>query len=226
MKKQLFTIILALLAVTGFAQNKEYQGPDWHNEGFFQYDYNLSTSIWNGYNRHYAFGDRFFYGDVYNVGFGLSADFYRFRRSYDKYYFDDNELEYKSLNHKIAARSMQIKAEIFQRIVIKSWGMNWDLGAYGSIALTRKVRDYVNYIPKPEDHYHYDNQIVTHYTGCKSMNLFQYGVTARIGKDFDGIRISLIGYYRLSDIVTIGDCLLGYQTDQPSPWSIGLELAF
>ena len=220
MKKQLFTIILALLAITGFAQKKENKDSGWHNEGFFQYDYNLSTSVWDGYSRHYAFGDRFYYGDVYNIGFGISADFYRFRRT--KEFLSPDQ----DVNHRIAVRSLQIKAEIFQRIAIKSWGMNWDLGAYGGIALTRKVRDYADYIPTPEDHYYYDNQIVTHYSGCKSMNQFQYGVTTRIGKDFDGIRVSLIGYYRLSDIVTTGDHLLGYQTDQPSPWSIGLELAF
>ena len=118
MKKQLFTIILALFAMTGFAQqDNNIKFSTWHNEGFFQYDYNLPTDTWDGYSRHYAFGDRFYYGNVYNIGFGISADFYRFRAK-------DVPPTEDGTNHTTAIRSMQIRGEVFQRIVNRMWGMN------------------------------------------------------------------------------------------------------
>ena len=219
MKKQLFTIILALCAMTGFAQNDE-SGADWNNQCYFQYDCVIPNDNWGGYNRHFAFGDRFYYGDVYNIGGSISLDFYRFRRSSELIDFEG------ATSHKIAARSMQVKTEIFQRIAIKSWGVNWDLGAFGGIALTRKARDYQEHISAPGETFPYDKQIVTHYTGCTNMNRFQYGITTRIGKDFDDLTLSLIGYYRLSNITTGNDPLFGNVANQPSRWSVGLEVAF
>lgn len=221
MKKQLFTIILALFAVAGFAQQKEASMSGWNNEGFFQYDYVFPNADWDGYSRHFAFGDRFYYGNVYNIGFGISADFYRFRRTEELVNPDLAE------RHRIAVRSMQIKAEVFQRIAIKSWGVNWDLGAYGGIALTRKIRDYVNVIPAAEEYFPYNRQVETHYNGCQNINRFQYGVTTRIAKTIDDdMSVALVGCYRLSDIITHNDMLLGDPANQPCRWSIGIEFAF
>lgn len=218
MKKQLLTIVLALFAVTGFAQQDgKIKISSWQNEGFFQYDYNLPTDTWDGFSRHYAFGDRFYYGNVYNVGFGLSADFYRFRQK-------EGVQTVVGEKHKIAARSMQIRGELFQRLSFKSIGLDWDLGGYGAVALTRRVRDYVTVA---QSNFPYDDEVVLHYYGCENMNRFQYGVTTRIrktiGEDFG---LTLYAYYRLSDILTDPDPVMGSSDNQPSPWSIGIEFAF
>ena len=218
MKKQLFTIILALFAMTGFAQqDNNIKFSTWHNEGFFQYDYNLPTDTWDGYSRHYAFGDRFYYGNVYNIGFGISADFYRFRQR-------EGIETVVGEKHKIAARSMQIRGELFQRLHFKSIGLDWDLGGYGSIALTRRVRDYVTVATND---FPYDDEVVHHYYGCENMNRYQYGFTTRIRKTIgDDFELSLYGYYRLSDILTDPDPIMGSSDNQPSRWSIGIEFAF
>ena len=34
----------------------------WQKTEFFQYDYNIGNATWNGFNRHFAFGRRWFYG--------------------------------------------------------------------------------------------------------------------------------------------------------------------
>ena len=218
MKKQLFTIILALFAMTGFAQqDNNIKFSTWHNEGFFQYDYNLPTDTWDGYSRHYAFGDRFYYGNVYNIGFGISADFYRFRQK-------EGIGTIEGEKHKIAARSMQLRGELFQRLHFKSIGLDWDLGGYGSIALTRRVRDYVTIATND---FPYDDEVVLHFYGCENMNRYQYGFTTRIRKTIgDDFELSLYGYYRLSDILTDPDPIMGSSDNQPSRWSISIEFAF
>ena len=218
MKKHLLTIVLALFAVTGFAQQDgKIKISSWQNEGFFQYDYNLPTNTWDGFSRHYAFGDRFYYGNVYNFGFGLSANFYRFRQK-------EGVQTVVGEKHKIAARSMHIRGELFQRLSFKSIGLDWDLGGYGSVALTRRVRDYVTVA---QNDFPYDEEVVLHYYSCENMNRFQYGVTTRIRKSIgNAFQLSLYGYYRLSDILTDPDQIMGSSDNQPSPWSIGIEFAF
>lgn len=207
-------------AFIGIERNGTYykaKKESWQSTFFMQYDYNLPTDFWDGYSRHYAFGKRWLYGKTYKFGMGLSADFYRFRRH--NYILTDG-----GINHTTAARSMQIRGEVFQRIVNRLWGMNWDLGAYGSIALTRKVKDIMTNTPNELP---YNDRIVSYYKGCKNMNRYQYGVTTRISKSFSsGINLSVYGNFRLSDIVTGEDGFLGSPDNQPSRWSIGLELEF
>ena len=218
MKKHLLTIVLALFTMTGFAQQDgKIKITKWQNEGFFQYDYNLPTDTWDGFSRHYAFGDRFYYGNVYNFGFGISADFYRFRQK-------EGVQTAVGEKHKIAARSMQLRGELFQRLSFKSIGLDWDLGGYGSVALTRRVRDYLTVA---QNDFPYDEEVVRHYYGCENMNRFQYGVTTRIRKSIgDAFQLSLYAYYRLSDFLTDPDPIMGSSDNQPSPWSIGIEFAF
>ena len=190
----------------------------WQTTFFMQYDYNLPTDTWDGYSRHYAFGRRWLYGKTYKFGMGLSADFYRFQKK-DFPTTDDG------IKHTTAARSMQIRGEVFQRIVNRLWGMNWDLGAYGSIALTRRIKDIQTILNT--DGWDYNDRVVVKYAGCKNTNRFQYGITTRISKSFSsGIGLSVYGNYRLSDIVTGDDDFLGSPNEQPSSWSVGLEVEF
>lgn len=189
---------------------------NWQTTSFMQYDYNLPTDTWDGYSRHYAFGRRWLYGKTYKFGMGLSADFYRFRKK-------DFPPTYDGIKHTTAVRSMQIRGEVFQRLVNRLWGMNWDLGAYGSVALTRKVNDIQTILNT--DGWDYNDRVVVKHTGCENMNRFQYGITTRISKTFSGgIGLSVYGNYRLSDIVTGDDDLLGPANEQPSRWSVGLEV--
>lgn len=198
----------AYIGIERNATHYKAQQENWASKFFMQYDYNLPTDYWDGYSRHYAFGKRWMYGKTYKIGMGLSADFYRFRAK-------DVPPTEDGINHTTAIRSMQIRGEVFQRIVNRMWGMNWDLGVYGSLAATRKAKDIMTNTP---DEWPYNDRVVTKYTGYKDMNWYQYGVTTRISKSFSsGIGLSVYGNYRLSDIFNV-------PTPEPSPWSVGLEL--
>lgn len=198
----------AYIGIERNATHYKAQQENWTSKFFMQYDYNLPTDYWDGYSRHYAFGKRWMYGKTYKFGMGLSADFYRFRAK-------DVPPTEDGTNHTTAIRSMQIRGEVFQRIVNRMWGMNWDLGVYGSLAATRKAKDIMTNTP---DEWPYNDRVVTKYTGYKYMNWYQYGVTTRISKSFSsGIGLSVYGNYRLSDIFNV-------PTPEPSPWSVGLEL--
>ena len=56
------------------------------------------------------------------------------------------------------------------------------------------------------------------------MNLFEYGATTRISYTFENaINIGVFGRYRLSNVITKDDVLIGSPNNQPSPWSVGIE---
>ena len=126
-------------------------------------------------------------------------------------------------------RNMQIRGEILQRIVNRWWGVNWDLGVYGGINLTRRVKlvDQLTYLDEnfqPVEAIPYDETVITRFTGCKAMNRFEYGLTTRISYSIANmINVGVYGQYRLSDIITKQDFLIGDPAHQPSPWSIGIE---
>ena len=216
--------------VTLHANNLSIRGNDgtfqkikeegWQKTTFFQYDYNLPTSTWDGFNRHFAFGRRHLYGKTYKFGFGWSLDWNRF--------IAKNSLGVD--NRKTSMRQMQFSGELLQRIVLRRIGFNWDLGAYGGVNLTRRVKlvDKVTYLDannQPVDPTPYDDKVNTYYTGCKAMNLFEYGATTRLSYTFEGaINLGIYARYRLSDIVTKPDGLIGDPANQPSPWNFGIEL--
>ena len=57
------------------------------------------------------------------------------------------------------------------------------------------------------------------------MNQFEYGVTTRLSYSVLGqLNLGVYGNYRLSDIITKKDYLIGIPDNNPSPWSIGIEL--
>ena len=192
----------------------------WQKTTFFQYDYNLANGTWNGFNRHFAFGRRHFYGKTYKLGFGWGLDWNRF--------VSNNSLGVN--DRKTQMRQMQVRAELLQRVIIRLWGVNWDLGGYGGVNLTRRVKllDKVTFLDnnlQAVDPAPYHENVSTHLTGCKAMNRFEYGLTTRISYSIANlINVGVYGQYRLSDIITQNDNLIGDPTRQPSPWSFGIEI--
>ena len=194
---------------------KKVKGEGWQKTTFFQYDYNLGTERWNGFNRHFAIGRRSFYGKTYKVGFGWGLDWNRFVAK--------NSLGIK--DRTTTMRQMQFRLELLQRVMIRRIGVNWDLGVYGGINITRRVKttDQLQFA-EPDPTYNYNPNVNTYYRGCKAMNLFEYGATTRLSYCIDNmLNIGIYGSYRLSNIITKQDFLIGNPANQPSPWSFGIE---
>ena len=203
---------------------KEVKEEGWQKSLFFQYDYNLTTKTWNGFNRHFAFGRRWMYGKSYKIGMGLGLDWNRFVS------IDDNPNNHPFPDQTIM-RNMQLRGELFQRIVLRMVGMNWDLGVYGGINSTRraKMENYVEFRDENNqllDPQPCNNRVVTQFRGIKSMNLFEYGATTRISFTTlqNMLNIGIYGSYRLSPVFTKDDPILGPKAINPSPWSVGIEL--
>ena len=208
-----------LLANRPNSQNGTFQkvsGEGWQNTFFFQYDYNLANNVWNGFNRHFAIGRRWLYGKSYKVGMSLGLDWNR---------FVSNSSE--PANHKTMMRQMQIRAGLMQRVVIRMWGLNWDLGAYGAINATRRVRVEDKFLlddmgqPFPPDSY---SKKTSMYYKAKAMNLFEYGATTRLSYNIANLmNIGVYASYRLSDIIIKHDPLLGSPSGNPTPWNFGVD---
>ena len=193
---------------------KKVKAENWQSTIYFQYDYNIGTDVWDGFNRHFAFGWRRFYGKGYKIGFGLSLDFNRFvaRDSIPSstMYVDGG---------KTMIRNMQFRGELLQRVVNRWWGVNWDLGVYGGINLTRRVKVTEN-SGEP-----YGHKVNTLYRNCEAMNLFECGAKTRISYTVLGMmNLGAYGSYRFTDIFTKDDKILGKTSENPSPWNIGLEI--
>ena len=195
----------------------------WTIERFFQYDWNLTNGSWNNYSRHLAFGKRWMYGKTYRIGLGYNFSHYRYGRKTE---LAVNNILAETLSRTTEMRSFQLGAEVFQRIVFRRLGLNWDLGAWGDVACTRRVKTWEsNYATDENGELYFNGDIKTLYTGCKAMNRFEYGVTTRLSYGFSaGINIGVYATYRLSDIITGNNPTLG-TTEQPSPWSVGIEIA-
>ena len=203
---------------------KKVEAEGWQKTTYFQYDYNLYTDKWNGFNRHFAFGRRWMYGKSYKIGMGLSLDWNRYV----------NNIQLPTQNKgQVIMRQMQLRGELLQRVVIRLWGVNWDLGIYGGINATRRVKvidesyafDENGQITSLPDWYNYDPKVTSYYRRCKAMNLFEYGATTRISYCIANmLNIGVYGSYRLSPVITKDDFLIGSTNNQPSPWSVGIEL--
>ena len=212
-----------LLANKRNSQNgtfKKVSGEGWMDSYYFQYDYNLFNDAWNGFNRHFAFGERWLYGKSYKIGVGLGLDWNRFVRK-------DKDSDVHPYHDKVVLSSMQVRAELLQRIMIRRIGVNWDLGGYGGINITRRVRitDKTYITDDMGQHISGDDysKKVTEYYGCKAMNRFEYGAFTRISYSIMNIiNVGVYGSYRLSPVITKEDPLIG-NTD-PSPWGFGVEI--
>ena len=112
---------------------KEVKEEGWQNTLYFQYDYNLPNATWNGFSRHFAFGRRWMYGKSYKIGMGLGLDWNRFVRN-------DKDSDIHPFHDQVMLRNMQLRGELLQRVVIRLWGINWDLGGYGGVNITRRLR--------------------------------------------------------------------------------------
>jgi subtilisin family serine protease len=193
----------------------------WQRSFFFQYDYNFAKAPWNGFNRHFAIGHRWYYGKSYKIGMGVGLDWNRFVANAPS-------PGTPSVKDRITImRQMQVRGELMQRVLIRRLGMNWDLGVYGGINIARRVKiidditwqDAEGSLTQP-----YSNKVFSHYNGCKAMNLFEYGATTRLSYSIANmINVGIYGSYRLSPIITKEDFLIGSKAKNPSPWSIGIE---
>ena len=195
----------------------------WQKTTFFQYDYNLGNDIWNGFNRHFAFGRRHFYGKTYKIGFGLGLDFNRFVAN------APSPGTPSVKDRTTIMRQMQFCGELLQRIVMRRIGVNWDFGCYGGVNLTRRVKliDKITFCDgdlQTMDPAPYNETVSTLLKGCKAMNLFEYGATTKLSYTLENaINIGIYASYRLSDIITQDDGIIGPKANNPSPWSFGIE---
>ncbi|MBR5632173.1 MAG: S8 family serine peptidase [Bacteroidales bacterium] len=201
---------------------KEVKKEGWQKTTYFQYDYILPNGTWNGFNRHFAFGRRWLYGKSYKIGLGLGLDWNRFVAKGQ--IPDAMEVE----NRETIMRQMQLRGELMQRIVIRMWGINWDLGVYGGINALRRVKvvDHMKWqdaegnLTQP-----YNSKVTSYYNHCRAMNLFEYGATTRVSYSIANLlNIGVYGSYRLSPVITKDDYLIGSKANNPSPWSVGIEL--
>ena len=199
---------------------KKVKKEGWLKTTFFQYDYNFYTDRWNGFNRHFAFGRRHFYGKTYKIGYGWGL-------GWNRYVFNDKDSDIHPFHDQIMLRNMQVRGELLQRIVLRRLGLNWDLSAYGGVNATRRVKITDKTILLDDmgqplgDSY---SKKVTTYYNCKAMNLFEYGATTRISYTIENaINIGIYGSYRLSPVITKNDDVLIGNVN-PSPWNVGIEL--
>ena len=213
-----------LLADNYDSQNgtfKTVKKEGWQKTTYFQYDYILPNRTWNGFNRHFAFGRRWMYGKSYKIVMGLGLDWNRFVA---KGQIPD---AMEVAERKTIMRQMQLRGELLQRVVIRLWGVNWDLGVYGGINALRRVKivDNMTWQDVEGNPTHpYNSKVASYYNHCRAMNLFEYGVTTRISYSIANLlNIGVYGSYRLSPVITKEDFLIGSPNNQPSPWSVGIE---
>ena len=203
---------------------KKVKEEGWQNTLYFQYDYNLPNATWNGFNRHFAFGRRWMYGKSYKIGMGLGLDWNRFVRN-------DKDSDIHPFHDQVMLRNMQLRGELLQRVIIRLWGVNWDLGGYGGINITRRLRiTDKTYITDDIGQHISDNDFskkITTYYNAKIMNLFEYGAFTRISYSIQNmLNIGVYGSYRLSPVCRDTDNLIhpsGECYISPSPWSVGIE---
>jgi hypothetical protein len=218
-----------LLADNPNSQNgtfKKVKEEGWQKTKFFQYDYNLPTDTWNGFNRHFAYGQRWLYGKSYKIGGGLGLDWNRFvTNKYYPYNHSITTKEDEDPDRTITMRQMQIRGELLQRILFRRLGINWDLGAYGGINALRRVKVVDNITWQDAEGnpaQPYNNKVTSYYNHCRAMNLFEYGAFTRISYSIQNmINIGVYGSYRLSPVITKEDFLIG--SSNTSPWSVGIE---
>ena len=200
---------------------KKVKEEGWQKTTYFQYDYNLPNATWNGFGRHFAFGRRWFYGKNYKIGMGLGLDWNRFVAKGQI----PGAMEVE--DRVTIIRQMQVRAEVLQRIPFRRLGINWDLGVYGGINATRRVKiiDNMKWQDEGGNPTHpYDSDVTMMYTRCKAQNLFEYGATTRISYSIANmLNIGVYGSYRLSPVITKDDFLIGTKANQPLPWSVGIE---
>ena len=215
-----------LLANSRNSQNgtfKKVKNEGWQTSFFLQLDHPLKSNQWNGSNTHFDFGFRWMYGKTYKIGMGLGL-------GWNKFLCRNKDGQLDLLKGETSMRNFQVRGELFQRIIIRMWGINWDLGVYGGVNATRNITliENINWTDNdgnPLNPQPYDSKVVTYISGAKAMNRFEYGATTRISYSIANvINIGIYGSYRLSPILTKDDPILGTKANNPSPWSVGVEI--
>ena len=222
-------------AISMKANNQRLSGQDgtfpkikregWETSVYLQYDVLLPTKAWNGFSGVFTVGCRWLYGKTYKIGFGLNLGLAQIISN-------NQSLNTVGKHDKVNLRTLKIGCEVLQRVMIRRWGVNWDLGAYGNLNGTRNVKTTDKLIwyddngqaldPQP-----YDDEVTTSYTHATSINRYEYGASTRISYRIkNSVSVGVYCRYRLSNVIVHDDFILGKTTDQPSPWSIGLELEF
>jgi subtilisin family serine protease len=195
---------------------KKAKGEGWQTTYYFQYDHIMRSQKWNGFNRHFAFGCRWLYGKTYKIGMGLGLDWNRFVSR-------DPNILLRPFRDRTILRNMQVRGEIMQRVAIRRLGLNWDLGVYGGVNISRRMKT-VRYTEFHADPQPFSNKTVTYYRGVRSMNLFEYGASTRISYSIANmLNIGVYGRYRLSPFITKDDSYIGTTIKDFSPWSVGIE---
>lgn len=201
---------------------KKVKKEGWQKSFHAQLDHPSTSKQWNGLNTHFSFGFRWMYGKTYKVGMGIGL-------GWNEFICRNKDGQLDLLKGETSMRSFQLRGELFQRLTIRMWGINWDLGVYGGINATRKIMLVENITwtddggntlnPQP-----YDSEVVTYLSGAKAMNRFEYGATTRISYSIANMmNIGVYGSYRLSPVITKDDFLIGTKANNPSPWSVGIE---
>ena len=71
----------------------------------------------------------------------------------------------------------------------------------------------------------FDNSVTSVYDRCAQVNRLDYGAITRLSYTILGqINVGVYASYRLSPVITGYNFLLGGTENQPSPWSVGIEL--
>ena len=219
---------ISLLANNRTSQNgtfKKVKNEGWQTSFFIQLEHPFTNKQWNGSNAHFGFGFRWMYGKTYKIGMGLGL-------GWNDFICRNKDGQLNLLKGETSMRNFQLRGELFQRLTIRMWGINWDLGVYGGINATRNIMLVENLTwtddndnalnPQP-----YDNKVVTYISNAKAMNRFEYGATTRISYIIANlINFGIYGSYRLSPILTKDDAILGTTANNPSPWSVGVEIEF
>ena len=202
---------------------KKAKNEGWQTGIFVQLDHSFTNKQWNGFNAHFGFGWRKLYGKTYKIGMGLGL-------GWNEFICLNKGGELDLLKGKTSMRNFQLRGELFQRIVFRRIGLNWDLGVYGGVNATRNIMlvekniwtddNGNNLDPQP-----YNNEVVKYISGAKAMNRFEYGANTRISYSIGNIlNVGVYCNYRLSPILTKDDPILGKKANNPSPWSVGIEL--
>lgn len=194
---------------------------NWQTSFYLRDDIIFPTDTWNVSN-HFTLGLRWLYGKGYKLGFGFGLDFNNFIAK-------DSIPEVTYVNsRRTTMKNTQLSLELMQRVEIIRNGLMWDLGIYGGINCTRTTRlvEKVKWYDENGNQTHpYNEKVITNLRGCKNMNLFEYGINTRLYYTFLGqINLGVSGTYRLSDVITKKDPILGLPDNNPSPWSAGIEL--
>ncbi len=179
------------------------------------YSFNAPDSTWNRYSPSAFYNMRWMWGKTYKIGAGIGFGYHK-RQS---------TRVLTGQNDHISMQSFVLRGEVFQRVVNRMWGVNWDLGAYGDFNYTRRIVHRYDEVSTMQNDLPHDKRIETIYRKCKHINRFEYGLITRFSYTIKSqLNIGVVVGYRLSKVITGEDPLIGNPDHNPSPWHFGFEI--